>query len=97
MSGWAIAIPYQWLEANVLVVYAIGWMRLRGRPPLVMFASLAALILFLVCFGAGLARHDPPGNAQTPCRAPLALPSRANSLGSTDLAPPTEPLRAPGA
>ena len=49
MSGWAIAIPYQWLEANVLVVYAIGWMRLRGRPPLVMFASLAAPILFLVC------------------------------------------------
>jgi hypothetical protein len=46
-----------------LVLYGVGWMRLRGRPPLLLLATLATPVLWLL--GRSLAsvfalRFDPP-------------------------------------
>lgn len=44
----ALAALYQLVMVNALVLYVIGWMRLRARAPLALYLSLAAPVLWVV-------------------------------------------------
>jgi hypothetical protein len=67
----ALAAFYQLVMMDALVLYVIGWMRLRGRAPLAQFTSLVTPVLWVVgqqaavalvsALNGPVAGYGPPG------------------------------------
>lgn len=67
LLGVAVPSPYLWGPMNITLLYVMGWLQLRDRPPLALWAALGgpALMLIFQLLTPGVARHltTTPGQA----------------------------------